>query len=77
MRRKLLVRLQPADLRANVATPLDSVENKTLLLFGVDQLDPDLQHLLAEMAEGHHPGFSGRLLFTSEPCCRNWVPSAS
>ena len=67
-RRKLLVRLQPADLRAKVATLLDAVEDNTLLVIGVDQLDPELQHLLAEMAEGHRPGFSGRIIFTSETC---------
>ena len=33
--RELLVRLQPADLRAKVATLLDAVEDKTLLVIGV------------------------------------------
>ena len=65
-RQKLLVRLQPADLRAKVATLLDAVEDNTLLVIGVDQLDPDLQQLLAEMASGQRPGFSGRMIFTSE-----------
>ena len=65
-RRKLLVKLQPADLRAKVATLLDAVEDNTLLVIGVDQLDPDLQQLLAEMASGQRPGFSGRMIFTSE-----------
>ena len=67
-RRKLLVRLQPADLRAKVATLLDAVEDNTLLVIGVDQLDPDLQQLLAEMASGQRSGFSGRMIFTSETC---------
>jgi len=67
-RRKRLVRLQPADLRAKVATLLDAVEDNTLLVIGVDQLDPDLQQLLAETAFGQRPGFSGRMIFTSETC---------
>ncbi|MGE4581404.1 MAG: 4Fe-4S binding protein, partial [Synechococcus sp.] len=67
-KRRLLVRLQPADLRAKVDPLLDAVGDNTLLVIGVDQLDPGLQKLLAEMASGQRPGFSGRMMFTSETC---------
>ena len=70
-RRKLLVRLGPTDLKKKADVLLNSIGENTLLVSGVDQLDPDQQQRLAVMGNGQHPGFSGRVIFTSETC----VPS--
>ena len=70
-RRKLLVRLGPTDLKKKADVLLNSIGENTLLVSGVDQLDPDQQQRLAAMGNGQHPGFSGRVIFTSETC----VPS--
>ena len=70
-RRKLLVRLDATDLKTKADVLLDAIGENTLLVSSVDQLDPELQQRLAAMANGEHPGFSGRVIFTSETC----VPS--
>ena len=70
-RRKLLVRLDATDLKTKADVLLDAIGENTLLVSSVDQLDPELQQRLAAMANGEHPGFSGRVIFTSESC----VPS--
>ena len=70
-RRKLLVRLGPNDLKKKADVLLNFIGDNTLLVSGVDQLDPDQQQRLAAMGNGQHPGFSGRVIFTSETC----VPS--
>ena len=70
-RRKLLVRLGPTDLKKKADVLLNSIGENTLLVSGVDQLDPHQQQRLAAMGNGKHPGFSGRVIFTSETC----VPS--
>ena len=70
-RRKLLVRVDATDLKTKADVLLDAIGENTLLVSRVDQLDPELQQRLAAMANGEHPGFSGRVIFTSESC----VPS--
>ena len=70
-RRKLLVRVDATDLKTKADVLLDAIGENTLLVSSVDQLDPELQQRLAAMANGEHPGFSGRVIFTSESC----VPS--
>ena len=70
-RRKLLVRLDATDLKTKADVLLDAIGENTLLVSSVDQLDPEQQQRLAAMANGEHPGFSGRVIFTSESC----VPS--
>ena len=70
-RRKLLVRLDATDLKTKADVLLDAIGENTLLVSSVDQLDPEQQQRLAAMAKGEHPGFSGRVIFTSESC----VPS--
>ena len=67
-RRKLLVQIRPNDLRAKDSVLLDAVGENTLLISGVDQLNPDQQQQLAAMAQGQHPSFRGRVIFTSETC---------
>ena len=70
-RRKLLVRVDATDLKTKADVLLDAIGENTLLVSSVDQLNPELQQRLAAMANGEHPGFSGRVIFTSESC----VPS--
>ena len=70
-RRKLLVRLDATDLKTKADVLLDAIGENTLLVSRVDQLDPEQLQRLAAMANGQHPGFSGRVIFTSESC----VPS--
>ena len=70
-RRKLLVRLDATDLKTKADVLLDAIGENTLLVSSVDQLDPEQLQRLAAMANGQHPGFSGRVIFTSESC----VPS--
>ncbi len=70
-RSKLLVRLGPTDLKKKADVLLNAIGENTLLVSGVDQLDPDQQQRLAAMGNGQHQGFSGRVIFTSETC----VPS--
>ena len=70
-RRKLLVRLDATDLKTKADVLLDAIGENTLLVSSVDQLDPEQLQRLAVMANGQHPGFSGRVIFTSESC----VPS--
>ena len=70
-RRKLLVRLGPTDLKKKADILLNAIGENSLLVSGVDQLDPDQQQRLAAMGDGRQPGFSGRVIFTSETC----VPS--
>ena len=62
-RSKLLVRLGPTDLKKKADVLLNSIGENTLLVSGVDQLDPDQQQRLAAMGNGQHPGFSGRVIF--------------
>ena len=67
-RRRLLVRLTASDFRTKADVLLNAVGENTLLVSGVDQLDPDQQQRLAAMAQGQDPGFSGRVIFSSETC---------
>lgn len=67
-RRRLLVRLEAADLQGGGRNLLNELDENALLVSGMDRVEPALQQQLVAMASGMQPGFSGRVLFTSETC---------
>ena len=70
-RRRLLLRLDTADLQGSGRQLLDHLGENSLLVSGIDRMEPLLQQRLVALARGQEPGFQGRVLFTSEspvPC---------
>ena len=67
-RRRLLVRLEAGDLQGSGRLLFDELKDSTLLVSGIDRLEPAVQQRLISMACGASPPFSGRVLFTSETC---------
>ena len=70
-RRRLLLRLDPADLQGSGRHLLDHLGENSLLVSGIDRVDTSLQQRLVALARGQELGFQGRMLFTSEspvPC---------
>ena len=70
-RRRLLLRLDPADLQGSGRHLLDHLGENSLLVSGIDRVDTSLQQRLIALARGQELGFQGRMLFTSEspvPC---------
>ena len=70
-RRRLLLRLEPADLQGSGRQLLDHLGENSLLVSGIDRIEPSLQQRLVALARGQEPGFQGRVMFTSEspvPC---------
>ena len=70
-RRRLLLRLDTADLQGSGRQLLDHLGENSLLVSGIDRMEPSLQQRLVALACGQEPGFQGRVLFTSEspvPC---------
>ena len=70
-RRRLLLRLDTADLQGSGRQLLDHLGENSLLVSGIDRIEPSLQQRLVALARGQEPGFQGRVLFTSEspvPC---------
>lgn len=65
-RRRLLVRLDAGDLQGNGRLLLDDLQDSSLLVSGIDRLEPAVQQRLISMARGESPQFTGRVLFTSE-----------
>ena len=65
-RRRLLVRLDAGDLQGNGRLLLDDLQDSSLLVSGIDRLEPAMQQRLISMARGESPQFTGRVLFTSE-----------
>ena len=65
-RRRLLVRLDAGDLQGNGRLLLDDLQDASLLVSGIDRLEPAVQQRLISMARGESPQFTGRVLFTSE-----------
>ena len=70
-RRRLLLRLDTADLQGSGRQLLDHLGENSLLVSGIDRMEPLLQQRLVALARGQEPGFQGRVMFTSEspvPC---------
>ena len=70
-RLRLLLRLDPADLQGSGRQLLDHLGENSLLVSGIDRIEPSLQQRLVALARGQEPGFQGRVMFTSEspvPC---------
>ena len=70
-RRRLLLRLDTADLQGSGRQLLDHLGENSLLVSGIDRMEPLLQQRLVALARGQEPGFRGRVMFTSEspvPC---------
>jgi len=65
-RRRLFVRLDAGDLQGNGRLLLDDLRDSSLLVSGIDRLEPAVQQRLISMARGESPQFTGRVLFTSE-----------
>ena len=65
-RRRLLVRLDAGDLQGNGRLLLDDLQDSSLLVSGIDRLEPAVQQRLISMARDESPQFTGRVLFTSE-----------
>ena len=65
-RRELLVRLDANALKGHARPLLEQLATSSLLVSGMDRVEPSLRHKLIAMAQGDQPGFSGRVLFTSE-----------
>ena len=65
-RRRLLLRLDPADLQGSGRHLLDHLGENSLLVSGIDRVDTSLQPRRVARARGQELGFPGRLLVTSE-----------
>ena len=62
------MRLEAGDLQGSGRLLFDELKDSTLLVSGIDRLEPAVQQRLISMACGASPPFSGRVLFTSETC---------
>ena len=60
------MRLDAGDLQGNGRLLLDDLQDSSLLVSGIDRLEPAVQQRLISMARDESPQFTGRVLFTSE-----------
>ena len=60
-RRRLLLRLDTADLQRSGRQLLDHLGENSLLVSGIDRMEPSLQQRLVTLARGQEPGFQGRV----------------
>ena len=65
-RRRLLVRLDATDVLGSGRNLLDQLGDNSLVVDGIDQLDPELQQRLIGIAQQKQANRNGRVLFISE-----------